>query len=188
MKTLLTLFVLFFSFLVFADDISDFEIEGISIGDSALDYFSEAEINKAIKSDYYKDKDNLFSTSEFYMNENSYLTTYDGLQITYKTNDIKYQIYHIAGLLASDPSECKNKRMEIIKEIENIFINLSREEVNSKHLLDKSGQSKIIGQNYYFKSSDYIQVACYVWGKKMNYIDHLRLSASKREFADWREN
>ena len=92
MKTLLTLFVLFFSFLVFADDISDFEIEGISIGDSALDYFSEAEINKAIKSDYYKDKDNLFSTSEFYMNENSYLTTYDGLQITYKTNDIKFII------------------------------------------------------------------------------------------------
>ena len=27
-----------------ADDISDFEIEGISIGDSALDYFSEEQI------------------------------------------------------------------------------------------------------------------------------------------------
>ena len=29
-----------------ADDISEFEIEGISIGDSLLDHFSEEEINK----------------------------------------------------------------------------------------------------------------------------------------------
>ena len=39
MKTLLTLFVLLFSSSMFADDISDFEIEGIRIGDSALKYF-----------------------------------------------------------------------------------------------------------------------------------------------------
>ena len=29
-----------------ADDISDFEIEGMSIGDSLLDYFSESKIKK----------------------------------------------------------------------------------------------------------------------------------------------
>ena len=45
MKTLLTLFVLFFSSSVFADDISDSQIEGMSVGDSLLDYFSEKEIN-----------------------------------------------------------------------------------------------------------------------------------------------
>ena len=49
MKTLLTFFILFFSSSVFAEDISDFQIEGISIGDSLLDYFSEEEIKKGIR-------------------------------------------------------------------------------------------------------------------------------------------
>ena len=50
MKILLTLFVLFFSSLVFADDISDFQIEGISIGDSLLDYMSEEKIKTELNS------------------------------------------------------------------------------------------------------------------------------------------
>ena len=64
MKTFLTLFVLLFSSSVVADDISDFQIEGISIGDNLLDYFSEDEIKKNYRSHYYKyKKDNLsFST------------------------------------------------------------------------------------------------------------------------------
>ena len=34
-----------------ADDIRDFQIEGMSIGDSLLDYFSEEEIKKKFKLD-----------------------------------------------------------------------------------------------------------------------------------------
>ena len=48
MKILLTLFVLLFSPSVLAEDISDFQIEGISIGDSLLDYFSDEEIKNNI--------------------------------------------------------------------------------------------------------------------------------------------
>ena len=48
MKILLTLFVLLFSSSVFADDISDLEIEGISVGDSLLNYYSEEDIKKNI--------------------------------------------------------------------------------------------------------------------------------------------
>ena len=45
-KLLILLFSLFLlsSPSVFADDITDFEIEGISIGDSLLDYMTEDEI------------------------------------------------------------------------------------------------------------------------------------------------
>ena len=39
-----------------ADDIRDFQIEGISVGDSLLDYYSEKEINKSRKVTKYKDK------------------------------------------------------------------------------------------------------------------------------------
>ena len=42
-----------------ADNIRDFQIEGMSIGDSALDYFSEDEIKNNLV-DWYKD--NKFSS------------------------------------------------------------------------------------------------------------------------------
>ena len=43
------LFLILFSFSApsFADDIRDFQIEGMSIGDSLLDYMSKDEIKKA---------------------------------------------------------------------------------------------------------------------------------------------
>ena len=46
MKRLLLILILTFGFQSWtkADDIRDFEIEGMSIGDSLLDYFSEEEI------------------------------------------------------------------------------------------------------------------------------------------------
>ena len=46
MRVFITLLVLIFSLQSWsmADDISDFEIEGMSIEDSALDYFSKEEI------------------------------------------------------------------------------------------------------------------------------------------------
>ena len=52
MKILLTLFVLFFSSSVLAGDISDFEIEGISIGDSLLDHFNKDLIELEKYSEY----------------------------------------------------------------------------------------------------------------------------------------
>ena len=56
-KVFLSVLILTFSLQswVKADDIKDFEIEGMSIGDSALDFFSESEI-KSNKLNYYKKK------------------------------------------------------------------------------------------------------------------------------------
>ena len=48
LSTYLLLILFSFSAPSFADDIRDFQIEGISIGDSALDYFTEEEIDIAL--------------------------------------------------------------------------------------------------------------------------------------------
>ena len=59
MKKLSTyLFLLFFTLQApsWADDIRDFQIEGMSIGDSLLDYFSEEEIKENYVPDVYDDK------------------------------------------------------------------------------------------------------------------------------------
>ena len=51
MRVFITVLVLIFSFQSWtkADDISDFQIEGMSIGDSVLDYLSKEEILKEIE-------------------------------------------------------------------------------------------------------------------------------------------
>ena len=59
MKKLSTyLFLILFSFSApsFADDIRDFQIEGISIGDSLLNYMSEEEIKENVVSVYLDKK------------------------------------------------------------------------------------------------------------------------------------
>ena len=72
-----------------ADDISDFQIEGMSIGDSALDYYSESKI-KANKKNFYKNKK--ISVTEIEINSESY----DAIQIHFWSNDKTYKIISIS--------------------------------------------------------------------------------------------
>ena len=55
MRIFLTVLILIFSLQSWtkADDIRDFEIEGISIGDSLLDYYSKEDIESRIKNNPY---------------------------------------------------------------------------------------------------------------------------------------
>ena len=61
MKRLLAYLLLTLSFgFIFnakADDIRDFEIEGMSVGDSLLSYFTEKEIKKNISGSQYPNKE-----------------------------------------------------------------------------------------------------------------------------------
>ena len=100
MKILLTFFFLFFSSSVVAEDISDFQIEGISIGDSLLDYMSEKEIKNNIVEiyQYYNNQD--FTTVQ--LSNHRILTQYDGLQINIKRKDQNYIIYGLYGGIYSE--------------------------------------------------------------------------------------
>ena len=44
MKIIIKILIIFYIFPLYAEDISDFQINGISIGDSLLKYFDEKEI------------------------------------------------------------------------------------------------------------------------------------------------
>ena len=99
MKKLLILLFSFFllsSPSVFADDISDFEIEGISIGDSLLDHFSESEIKNNSKPKYYDYIPN-FSFLAIEIENHSSFEQYYGVQFHVKKNDKNFTIYAIAG-------------------------------------------------------------------------------------------
>ncbi len=77
----LYLFLIFFTLQTpsQADDIRDFQIEGMSIGDSLLDYMSKKEIKKYTGKNYYKvDK---FLVANFSLPS---FETYDSVQVNYK--------------------------------------------------------------------------------------------------------
>ena len=80
MKKLLLLLISIFllsSLSVFADDISDFQIEGMSIGDSLLDYMTEEEILEEIELNIndYLQLNEPYKYAEVYLFQN--LQTYD---------------------------------------------------------------------------------------------------------------
>ena len=94
MKKLLPILILLFTLQTpsQADDIRDFQIEGMSLGDSLLDYFNEAEINSK-KTFAYKNK----KYATFTIKEN--LIIYDELDVNFINSDKKFIIEGVAGIL-----------------------------------------------------------------------------------------
>jgi len=119
MKKLSTyLFLILFSFSApsFADEIQDFEIEGITIGGSLLDHMSEEEIKENVAY-IYPDKK---FTILLYKKSTE---TYDsGVGATYKSEDKKYKIYGVQGRLRfMNIEDCYEKQDKIEKEISSMF-------------------------------------------------------------------
>ena len=67
-----------------ASDIYDFEIEGISIGDSVLDYFTSYQINQG-KQNWYKDN----TYTAIAIQNSNLFEFYDEVQINFLTDDKK---------------------------------------------------------------------------------------------------
>ena len=112
MKKLL-MFIVFNFYLItssYGNQIEDFQIEGISMWDSAIKHFSKAEIinNKRPYYQYIKKNKDMFSTSEISGNYENY----DVLQFSFKTNDPKFKIYYIAGIIDfdKDVESCYKKK------------------------------------------------------------------------------
>ena len=126
LSTYLLLFLFSFSAPSFAEDISEFQIEGISIGDSLLDHLSKKEIINEIvrnKPAYnYLTED--FGEVYFYGNFN----TYDRLSFFVKPKDKHYTIYSIAGSISYDDKleQCFAKQKEIEKEFSLTYKNAKK--------------------------------------------------------------
>ena len=91
-KKIIALFFLIFSCqsLANADDISDFEIEGISIGDSALDYVDK---NFIEKNKYYYPNSKKYGTLSVYPSDSKLIDfkTFDNIQLNFLDTGFKLQ-------------------------------------------------------------------------------------------------
>ena len=188
MKRILAIIVLIFSLqsLTKADDTRDFQIEGMSIGDSLLDYFSEKEIIEEKKSEYnYK---NIFATIGFRKNS---FENYDKVQFDYKLNDKTYKIYGITGVIyfKDNFKDCLDKKEEIILQLSASLKNIKRQNQDQTHWADKSGDSKTYDSYFNFDSGGYVLVTCYDWSEKKNnengWFDNLKVGILTQEFQDF---
>ena len=138
MKRLLLILILTLSFqtLVKADDIKDFQIEGISLGDSLLDFYSEKKINNNLE-DLFLPK---YSVAVFEEQRG----IYDEIQLIYKTKDKKYTIVGISALKFTDPKYCLEKIDSVTSEIKSIFSKKikKRKKKKDKYISDKYGKRK----------------------------------------------
>jgi len=192
MKKLSTyLFLILFSFSAssFAEDISEYQIEGISIGDSLLDYLPKEEIIKELEitKSYYN-----YLTDEFgevYLRGN--FDTYDHLSFKVKPKDKHYIIYSIKGSISYDDKleECFAKQKEIEKEFSSIYKNAKKNKMTLEFDWDPTGESVTHNINFDFDSGNGISVNCTKYKKSLkienNWKDALQVIIDTKEVIDW---
>ena len=170
-----------------ADDIRDFQIEGMSIGDSLLDYFSKKEIKDNANTDYYTN--NKYTSVEFY--QLPFLKIYDAVHFNYKMGDKKYIIDAIGGTLFCEKNieKCNKKQKEIDLEISNMFENAQKDVSKDKHDADKSGKSTTSQINFWFKSGEVVSIELLDWSEKITnekgWTDNVNVSFRTEEFNDF---
>ena len=186
MRTFLTILILFFTFQTWAkaDDIRDFEIENMSLYDSALNYYTKKKIKNS-EEDYYEDKK--YTTATITSPE---FKTYQQVQITYKYNDKKFILLDINGIVDKNYQECLEEIKKISKDFTNLFPNTIKSDLATfPHWQDKSGKSKVTDVIWKFDNGDVIVLACYNWntpfGKKKRYVDELRIAIGSKEFDEY---
>ena len=184
MKRLLLILILTFSFqtLTKADDIRDFEIEGMSIGDSLLDFFTEDELEK----DFFYKSNKWAAISKAVAS----FEVYEGFQVHVKANDKNYIIGSLEGMIIYENQieKCHKKQQEIIYELDNLFKYTKKKEWDKTHAAEKNSTTK--AKQYTFENGDIVAVICYDWSEnnKYKFVDKLGVSIKTKEFQNWVNN
>ena len=187
-KVVLTFIILNISFqsLTTANDsISDFQIEGMSIGDSALDYFTETVILKNNIDQGTERKFNrvliLSVKDDQYRSIVKKLRMYDGMHIYIDPKDSDYKIHGIEAMLNFENkiSKCISKKSKIEIELEELFKDSKKKSQTINHPGDSTNKSivyetvlAIDPKSKFFE----LRLQCFDWSKKMGHIDHLRIA------------
>ena len=170
-----------------ADDISDFEIEGLSIGDSLLNHFSVIEIKNFQNYDELP-SDMSFRIIEIFSNEMK-MDLYDSVQIYYKPNDKTFKIHGVnGGLFCDTKNKCINQYDQIKNDISKLFSDsLKSDNFNGKHIDDDTGKS-IFEYVVYYHPHGEIAVGYTDWAKHMNYNDNVSIDITTQEVSNWVKN
>jgi len=180
MKKLLSyLIIIFFSSFTFSfsEDISDFQIEGISVGDSVYDYFTEKTLSKRTKKRIKTRSAKKFNGSGTYsesygeaeasgnINEtsvpNKNLELYDDVRVAYfsDTNLIK----NVTGIKYFNKKNCKGQQKEAFNDLNKIL--------EGNYKMDKMAVAEdihLIQFTFDLENGGSIEIGCYDRDKKNN--------------------
>ena len=185
MKVHLIVFILVLSFqsLTKADDIRDFEIEGVSIGESLLDKYNKNVLDN-IEKYYYPNSKKIVGLYSEVFNKN--LNNYDAIQFSVTPED--YKIEAIAGMnyeFQNKQEECYRKMEKIFDEILSLFPNSkTTKDKEIPHDADPSGKS--VGKVYKINlDNGAIRVTCTDWAEDISRNDALKISIHTTKHLNW---
>ncbi len=195
MKKLSYIILVFYIFnfsKLYSNDIRDFQIEGISIGDSLLNHLSVKEIKAEIKEnkstyDYLTE-----DFGEVYLYRD--FKEYDRLSFFIKPKDMNYTIYSIAGAISFNNKlkQCLAKQKEIEDQFSSIFTNAKKRKYSTKFEFDKSGESVSHNIVFMFDTGDFFEVNCTKYKnslkEKNNWHDSLQVTINRKEISEWFSN
>jgi len=169
-----------------ADDVRDLEIEGMSLGDSLLEFFDERTIKKGKLNHTYAD--NTFFDVEIYGHKS--FNKYQNVSFSLKKNDKKYKIYQIVGfnIYKTNIEECLNQVDIISKNISGVLKDTDKVKSTDNHEADPTGNSKVKQIVYWHKSGS-VFIECVNWSEKItkekNWGDNLSVGMALSEYDIW---
>ena len=186
MNRLLLILILIFNFQSWtkADDIKDFEIEGMSINKSALYFMTVDEIvNNTLP--YFETKRKYYISS--FVGD---LKLYDQVEIYLKSNDNKYYIKSIiAGIFIDELDQCLKQKKKIVNDLDKIFLDIKKISGSKKHEADPTGHSKHYIDQYNLGYPNHIRVECTQFSKEMINAglanNSLNVVVMTKEINDW---
>ena len=180
MKKFLGIVVLsfFLSTSAYTDDIKDFQIENIRIGDSALDYFTESQLENS-ELDWFN-----YSYKEYSTSLLSGKGIYDWFKISYKSDNEDFIIEGLVGIVVKkryDDDKCNKELDTAALNISKLFKNTKQEKkqlykiaYDSRKIFQKpnsSGKSTVTSILFDFIDEGKIILSCYDMDKATNQID-----------------
>ena len=166
----LIIWILTFQTQSLADNIRYFQLEGMSIGDSALDYFNESQLedNEQGWHNYsYKEYSTSFMPGK---------GIYNWFLVSYKNDDNNFIIEGLVGGLEKinyDNKECNNKMDVTALDISESFKNTAQEEkkfykltVDAARTYPFTGKSTVTSLSFSFLDGAKIILACYNMDKE----------------------
>lgn len=189
MKIFLSILIIILNYQSFtkADDIRDFELEGLSIGDNLTKYMT---INEIINNDHrHYPVDSKFYEVAYSGN----LTQYEYVNLAIKRNDDSFKIYFIRGMnIVENKKDCLKIKKIIANDLKELFPKFYFLEGSQKHYYYKNSTQYIsqFSATSNANTSDHTRVECLIISDKDkkihgDLVSTLEVIIATKEFSEW---
>ena len=187
-SSLVVILLLFFNIPLKADDIRDFQIEGMGIGDSIIDFVDKNEIKNKMITNYPGSK----KFSRFYKK----FSQYEHVQFHFKTKDKNFIIQGIEGVnyFKNNLTNCLKEQKIVIKDIKGSLTNSKMIDMGQQIHNEKDGSIRSHTYNSYIEfDNGFLDITCTDWSKSYESkyekaTDSLKVSFITKELDSWLQN